>query len=1003
MGLLNLKNITSKYRVLALILFVLAVLTPLTSVAAKYFDDVFAATYRSTQVSPSTSGVLRLATGDAVGWRNAANSGNLLLNLDGSNNLQFNSVALATATQLALKAPLASPTFTGTVTAPTVSISTALSLGVSSDTTTTGAAATLTAAAPIVVLSNASLTSIQNLSSTSNTVIIKNGKASGTLTITNNSGGTAANRIVTGTGTDLTMANGAGILLAYDTVNSRWQVIGGSGGGASAVTYTDYTKGAAPAVPSAGNSRLFLNTDGRSYIEDENGFFTDIGGATGTVGNREYIANTNARYGTSSWNLYNDSAATPVDLTGGVTTGLTLTRTTSSGEYVSETQGFKLAKDAANRQGLGFSTDITLDLSDYEPQKPVWVSFLYKTSANYATGDLVCYAYDSATPGTPMALVVGASTDAGKITASLTTRTFTGFFTPSSSTSSGYRLGCHIATTNATAWNLFFGKVHAGSISFFPGAIVGETTSATCTSSWTANTTTTCKYTRIGGWAEFEFTNTLTGAPTASSLNFTLPSGFVIDTTRLTGTPATSFFIDGTAQANRGAAATRIFPYYGGTNIISVGYISSTTTAALLNVSATGPVTWASGDQVTVKVRIPIVGWPATTLVANTELPITTVSARYYGATATLVSATTADVTYSTRDYDPLTVYSGATFTAPKTAKYHFTARLQVAATWSATNAQQLWAEKNGSSTLVYGTTLSRTDAASSSSRNLTSTGDVQMSKGDTLKIRANIEGTSPTVGVSNNTNTFEIYEIPDFTIYGAMPSSASLDPSTNLTFFDDFLSAYYAGSGQIFSEHNWTSMQTGGPAFTPNGSTIPSTAAHPGVMEFTISTNADGAGISTGLYANYNNLAFVAGGGQTTLEALIYLNALSNGTNDGGINFGFMDAPGWSAPTNSMYIKYQSVTSLNWYCETYSAGAGTTVTSSIPVTTGWHKLKLIVNAAGTSVDSYVDGVLACTNSSNVPTTKLPPMLTYRKTAGNGAMYLGLDYIKIDKTFTVAR
>ncbi len=42
---------------------------------------------------------------------------------------------------------------------------------------------------------------------------------------------TAANRILTGTSADLTLAVDASILLAYDSTSSRWRVVGGSGGG----------------------------------------------------------------------------------------------------------------------------------------------------------------------------------------------------------------------------------------------------------------------------------------------------------------------------------------------------------------------------------------------------------------------------------------------------------------------------------------------------------------------------------------------------------------------------------------------------------------------------------------------------------------------------------------------------------------------------------------------------------------------------------------------------
>ena len=51
----------------------------------------------SKTTNPSTAGYLRLARTDSIGWRNAANGANLLLSVDGSNNLTFNGVALPSA------------------------------------------------------------------------------------------------------------------------------------------------------------------------------------------------------------------------------------------------------------------------------------------------------------------------------------------------------------------------------------------------------------------------------------------------------------------------------------------------------------------------------------------------------------------------------------------------------------------------------------------------------------------------------------------------------------------------------------------------------------------------------------------------------------------------------------------------------------------------------------------------------------------------------------------
>ena len=47
--------------------------------------------------SDSTSGVFRLANTESIGWRNAANSANLLLTVDSSNNLSFNGTPIASS------------------------------------------------------------------------------------------------------------------------------------------------------------------------------------------------------------------------------------------------------------------------------------------------------------------------------------------------------------------------------------------------------------------------------------------------------------------------------------------------------------------------------------------------------------------------------------------------------------------------------------------------------------------------------------------------------------------------------------------------------------------------------------------------------------------------------------------------------------------------------------------------------------------------------------------
>lgn len=89
----NSRNTYSSYKLLILAI----ALVPHVAWAAKYFDDVFSSTFRSNATVISSQGLLRLGTLESIGWRNNANSGNVLLGIDGSDRLQFNGVLLPTS------------------------------------------------------------------------------------------------------------------------------------------------------------------------------------------------------------------------------------------------------------------------------------------------------------------------------------------------------------------------------------------------------------------------------------------------------------------------------------------------------------------------------------------------------------------------------------------------------------------------------------------------------------------------------------------------------------------------------------------------------------------------------------------------------------------------------------------------------------------------------------------------------------------------------------------
>lgn len=160
---------------------------------------------------------------------------------------------------------------------------------------------------------------------------------------------------------------------------------------------------------------------------------------TGTAGNRQYITGNNL--------LANGGDTAPTNGTGGVVTGVTFTRSTVN--PIVGVASFVLSKDAANRQGEGVSTDFTIN--NLDKGALLEVSVAYDGSAGIVLGagsDVEIWIYDVTNavliPISPQDTLIGPT---GVI------HTFVGTFT-ASATSIDYRLIFHIATTDATAWDL---------------------------------------------------------------------------------------------------------------------------------------------------------------------------------------------------------------------------------------------------------------------------------------------------------------------------------------------------------------------------------------------------------------------------------------------------------------------------------------------------------------------------------------------------------------------
>lgn len=438
----------------------------------------------------------------------------------------------------------------------------------------TGSLVTLaTPTTSLVRLTNASLASVAGIGAGVNGQLLKLiNKTGNVLSIANeSSSATAVARIQTGTAADITLSDNASLSLVYDSLSGRWNIVGS----------------AAAATSSGG-----IN----------------------------YITNGLAAADTTGWNTYADAAGSqPVDGAGG-TPNVLWTRSTST--PLRGIADFNFEKDAANRQGQGVSVDFTIDQADLA--KVLTVSFDYQVfNAAYTTGDLAVYIIADPN-GTPQ-VIQPAGYQIQQIAGSLPGKHIATFQTSSIITS--YRLCIHVATTNANTYILALDNVSVGPQVVQYGAPVTDkqaftmvVTGTTTNPTFGTQVVNTATWRRVGDCMEisWQYRQSTAGTAGSGSYLFALPSGYVIDTSKLNVTGvAPSILLAQTVVGAAGVAgsgnqftgyvaaydSTRLYMSVGNDTINPTQFGSSTsqnfsTAAFYLSFTAVVPILgWSSSVQ----------------------------------------------------------------------------------------------------------------------------------------------------------------------------------------------------------------------------------------------------------------------------------------------------------------------------------------------------------------------------------------------------------------------
>ena len=443
-----------------------------------------------------------------------------------------------------------------------------------------------------------------------------------------------------------------------------------------------------------GTSGQALKTDGAGTLS--------WGNASGGSGAQNYIENPDAEVDTTGYAVYADAAGTsPVNGTGG-SGNITWTRSTSS--PLRSTASFLLTKDAVNRQGEGVSYDFSVDTADQA--KVMQISFDYIVSSgtfvagtSSTSSDVTVWIYDVTNSvliqPSSFKLLSNSSTTSDKFNAT--------FQTASNSTS--YRLIFHVGSTSASAYVLKFDSIAVSPSTYVYGTPITDwSTNWTPTGSWSTNTTYTGKWRRIGDSMELDVSLTLAGAPTAAGLTVNMPSGYTIDTTKISATTGGSTPILGIATSwDSGTTIYQGYVTYNSTTsvIVYANGASSTYTNAQ-QVSNTVPMTWASGDVQSLKFSVPILGWSSSVQTSD-QTDTRVVAARYTtNAAQSISNASNTIIDFEDKDFDThnaTTIGASWKYTAQVPGIYSTSASITSTSTgnFSGTEYIELKIYKNGS------------------------------------------------------------------------------------------------------------------------------------------------------------------------------------------------------------------------------------------------------------------------------------------------------------------
>ncbi len=222
----------------------------------------------------------------------------------------------------------------------------------------------------------------------------------------------------------------------------------------------------------------------------------------------------------------------------------------------------------------------------------------------------------------------------------------------------------------------------------------------------------------------------------------------------------------------------------------------------------------------------------------------------------------------------------------------------------------------------------------------------------------------------------------------------------TETIIYDEFIGHITTATSSL---EGWLQFSTSG---TFNSSNASDNSGHPGVWSIGVTTAANSFYMARGETNGIGGL--IIGGGAIRCDFVVHLGALSTVTEEYEVWIGLL-ATSRGTPemgNDGIGFEYQRLNSTDWSPFSIASSSRSDATGGTPtaVAADWVTLRFDINADGTNIDFFIDGVDAGSITTNINTSVgVLPVFKIFKIAGTELRFLDFDAFRYFQKLTNVR